>query len=564
MISALIQLEIIVSACTLLAMVFLLKDGACGRLHCCFRWLSRSMSSGFCVLLIGVVALISSAGLAYFFGIPVPRFHDEFSYLLLSDTLSRGRLANPTHPLWIHFESFHILQQPTYASKFPPGQGLFLAAGTFISGYPIVGVWISVSLACASICWMLQAWMPKRWAFFGALLGIMQVRFVNLPVLPGGVLGYWSQSYWGGSVAALGGALVFGALPRIIRNPRVHHALTFALGLAILANTRPFEGLVISAPAMVLLAIWMIRQRKFPFKIILPITVVLVFTAGAMSFYNFRVTGNPFRFPHLVHGEKYMIAPLFVFQRTTPAKIYNHKVIRDFHTGWELSPYERQQTIHGLLVENGLKLENLWGFYLGPVLTVPLIMTFPFLWRKKWMRFVLAVCGLLIMEILTVNWFYPHHAAPITGLVLLLVVQSLRYLRNWRWRGLRLGRRIVYAIPCTLVVSNLVFLTLRMEHPVADWSVSRSQILAQLKRQDGNHLVVVRYGDHRPSYLRDHAEWVYNEADIDRARVVWAREMDAQHNRKLLEYFHERHAWLLVIDGNSSIKLVPYPSARRR
>ncbi len=82
----------------------------------------------------------------------------------------------------------------------------------------------------------------------------------------------------------------------------------------------------------------------------------------------------------------------------------------------------------------------------------------------------------------------------------------------------------------------------------------REDLIAKLKKMDGRHLVIVRYApDHVP-----HWEWVYNDADIDAAPVVWAREMDASHNAALIDYFHDRHIWLLEPDRDW-LKLTSYP-----
>src|SRR5262245_2324181 len=162
------------------------------------------------MVLVGLAPLVVRALLLPLLPVPDPRVHDEFSNLLLADTFAHGRLVNPVHALWPHFESMHILVRPVYASIFPAAQGLVLAVGQLITGLPWIGVWIGIGLMCAALCWMLQGWVSPGWALLGAALAA--ARF--------GIFSYWMNSYYGGAVAAAGGALVLGALPRILRRPR--------------------------------------------------------------------------------------------------------------------------------------------------------------------------------------------------------------------------------------------------------------------------------------------------------------------------------------------------------
>jgi len=85
---------------------------------------------------------------------------------------------------------------------------------------------------------------------------------------------------------------------------------------------------------------------------------------------------------------------------------------------------------------------------------------------------------------------------------------------------------------------------------------ARTQIERTLEHSEGLQLVLVRYSStHSPD-----DEWVYNLANVDRQKVVWARDMAEAENRELLAYYPDRKAWLLEPDC-SPPRLSPLSSA---
>jgi hypothetical protein len=175
--------------------------------------------------------------------------------------------------------------------------------------------------------------------------------------------------------------------------------------------------------------------------------------------------------------------------------------------------------------------------------------------RDRWSRFALLTCGVLTAGLIVETWVFMHYAAPIMGLVFALMLQAMRQLRLWRWRGRQAGRLMMWSVSMICLVSFVVAFAQQVWVYRSAQMPPRARILAQLKETEGRHLVIVRYG---PQH-RLNEDWVYNEANIDGAKMVWAREMDKAQNRTLLEYFKDRHVWLMEVGQYHSPELVSYP-----
>ena len=476
---------------------------------------------------------------------PTPaQTHDEFSYLLTADTLLHGRLSNPTHPLWVHFESPHILQRPHYVSKYPPLQGAILAVGVAL-GNPAYGAALSFVLACVACAWMLRAWISPGWALLGGLLLALHPQLIVM----------WGTWLWGGAAAMTGGALLYGAVPRLVSQPKVRDGVCLGLGVGILALSRPFEGAVACVPASLYLAHGLLRAGAPPLAVSLrravaPAAIVLTAFAVFLATYNARTTGSPFTLPYSLYDATYAAVPALIPLPPYEIKTYNHAVLASFY-----GPRAHNSQYHWRRASPGGFMTGLWQkiraygrFFCLYDLGIALL-ALPWIWREPGVRFAIAACAFFAAALSIETHEFGHYAAPFVALATFLFTAALRRIR---------------AVPkIGLILVSVLLAAAFLEHAaMADWRLARREhhpllerprLTRELEARGGKHLVVVRYApDHDV-----HQEWVYNGADIDGASVVWAREMSKTRNRRLVDHFADRERWLLEPDLRP-IELAPY------
>jgi hypothetical protein len=560
------------------------------------------------VAAVGAATVLARVALLPWLPAPQPKVHDEFSYLLAADTFAHGRLANPPHPLWIFFDTFHVIQHPTYASMYPPAQGMALAIGKLL-GHPWIGVLLSVAAMCMAFTWMLQGWTPPEWALLGGIL--VWTRF--------GVFSYWMNSYWGGALAATGAALVLGALPRIWDHQRPRDAAVFGLGAGILAVSRPAEGAIFFVPLGAALLWWALRQNvggrsAAMRRIVLPIAAILTCAAGFIAYYNWRVTGSPVAFPHFIEGRE-ITSAIFLWQHDKPPISYSNPQFDDFYHNFLPSLYQTEG-------QWWYKATNFWEFFLGPALSIPFL-ALPWALREPRNRLLLFQAAFSAFGLWVIVYYNTHYAAPLMATVFVLMLQCMRALRRLHFFGRPVGVALTRLIVLfSVLVGPTYFAQAVISHPsvLFEWSHRhsafalalpvlgllalrmvtsfarppaaargawlgaslellvviffvlqvcemqrnlyadafpyvddlrepfRKPVEKQLAALPGEHLVLVRYSkDHNSG-----EEYVYNDADIDDAKTVWAREIPGMDLGPLLNYFRNRDVWVYEPDKDDS------------
>jgi hypothetical protein len=538
------------------------------------RFMALARKQSLAVATVGLAAFFLRLAILPFCPIPLPFVPDDFSFLLGADTFAQGHLTNPTPAMWTHFESIHITMVPSYTTMYFPMTSLVMAVGKVVAGNAWFGLLAATALMCAAICWMLQAWLPPGWALLGGFVAVLRI----------GLFSYWINSFnGGGAVAALGGALVLGALPRLMRTLRLRDGMLLSLGISILMLSRPYEGLLLCLPIVIVLARWIVA-RKNPFGKLQPsntlmirqaaLPIILLIAAGAwLAYYDYRVFGHATTLPYTVDRATYAVTPYFVWQNLRPFPAYRHEALRIFYTINEVEGFSLLHDKIGFWVVSISKLLMTFIFFAG-FLLLPTMMMVRRVFRDRRVRFILYTVIFCAAGMAIQIFLIPHYLAPFTAAFYAIGLQAMRHLRLWSPSGnpvgLTLSRLMITG--CILLAGMRLFpapLHYSLEKwPPQYWLIwwfgpghfgtDRLAIESQLRQQPGNQLVIVKYAsDH--NVLN---EWVYNAPDIDHSKIIWAHDMKSDENQALIDHYNDRQVWLLELN-DASPSLSHYPAAAK-
>ena len=468
---------------------------------------------------------------------PYPRVQDEFSHLLVAETLSSGRLANPPHRLSHQLETAYVVQAPTYSSVYPLGQGSILAVGNLLAGHPWAGVLLSVALMSGGISWLLFGYLPAGWAAVGGVLAALQF----------GLAAPWINSYWGGAWCAFGGALLFGALARLRRQPSNAMGITAGLGWSIICLTRPFESVVPFLFTWLAFAVFVYshrgRWRSWVTPVVLCASVQMM--AGAITLlHNHAVTGTFETLPYQLDQRGHGTPQSFLGQRAFAAP--------DVQIPELQSLYEWQRKQKDDLEEHPFRqawyvVKESWRFYVTPWYSLPMLMLI-FLVSDVEVVVGIALVACALATSSLYPFFLMHYVAAYAGVVFLLIMRGMIRLSSMGTRHVPLGRAASALLIIGGALATLPFSPIATAHGMAAIAPEppglRQQLVQRLNALGGRHVEFVQYG---PGHSF-HDEWVYNAANIDDAPIVWCRSLSDAEDDEARRYYGDRQTWQVVVD----------------
>jgi hypothetical protein len=350
-------------------------------------------------------------------------------------------------------------------------------------------------------------------------------------------------------------------------------------------------------------------------RVILPIAAILGCVVGFVGYYNWRVTGNPLMFPHLIEQRQYITTAIFLWQHDKRQIAYANPQFDDFYNNFLPNLYQASWSAAEGQLE--WKSREFWQFFIGPALSIPFL-ALPWLLKNPRNRLLLAQAGLCVLGLWIVVYYQAHYVAPVIATFTVLMMLGMRVLHGWQFRGRDIGAvltRLIVLFSLLIGPTYFAHTVMSESHPLLDWfhqypsrlliatgfaivavrvgslyatrlparrswligwcelllvvgilletaiiqrdiyppnypfvnhlaEPFREPVERQLAAMPGEHLVLVRYS-------KDHIsgkEYVYNDADIDHAKTVWAREIPGMDLSPLFSYFRNRDVWVFEPD----------------
>jgi len=520
----------------------------------------------------------------------VPQLHDDFSNLLAADTLLHGRLANPTPPAFESMETFHVVMTPTYASKFPLGPAFFLALGKSIYGDYACGLWLCCALATATTTWMLLACFPARWASGIGLCVAMHPSWQN----------GWAQEFTHGWLPFAGVSLVLGGTLRLHRllqtgvtsfesvNQQAWRSsmVAIAIGRGLVLFSRPFDGGIVCAMLVVSLAPGLMRcllprmsrwniaatanpiaSYWFLLRMAIPAFGIVLVLMGLLMANNELVTGHWYLLPYQLHEKQYGVAPLFIWGTPNEPTVGHRFVeLSTYHRVCSLQSWSDARSVEGYMFQLSNRSRSIlmhWGFGLA-VLPMAILT-----WRKgrRQSGWLLIVALIAILIINCVPWVMPAYVASLIPIAILLFSFVLKRLSTWiatrfHFADLRFGPRL--GAEFMTLGFLLCFQTFALSYTCytratyksgweLGWADTRQELVDKLLSSGESHLILVQYENGH----NVNQEWVYNQADVPSAKIVWGRFASNDLNQKFVRSYPNRKVWLLKIPSMTMEPFIP-------
>ena len=345
-------------------------------------------------------------------------------------------------------------------------------------------------------------------------------------------------------------------------------------------------------------------RLRFASEVLLPALPVLLLGALLTLAYNQRVTNSPWQLPYQVYERQYDAVPSFIFQRLRPWPQLQDAAM----TAAAVDTLAAWRWAHGFyrLAFMASKLLGFWQFAFGAALSLPFLLL---IWAERWsattrllqvivfavvqalamMRFlfwpspnpvwiatllltlllqaallvvffpdfwervVLAALALVAVGLVLETWrFHSHYMAPVVPLAIVLIVQAIR--RSWEWTlaSRAPGKILALSLPL-LVLAIAVVGSAGPPGPLEHWAAERAALQKRLASLPDPQLVIVHYRPQHDFY----EEWVQNRADLQHAKVIWARERSMEENCQLIASYGGRTVWLLDADRDQLEKYTP-------